>query len=290
MANQGPVDVAFFMWAKDEEDEDDEDGDGDEDEDNPEPGSLQYILNGIENEKFKAFSDAFNAQGREKGYVSMLDMGPVQEEISKAFEKRAEEARKKVVDAQIMTEEEAKATVGVDDLSRRGKRRIKQNFQEKLNEIQLDLEKACHEAQKFDHKRCMSSHGGRARIDKAEAPFLKKMEEAREAVVKYTQLTMEEATAIQPNIEIEVDNNGNVIRKEKNATKAKKDAEKEAFVPPRVVTDKGFPVSKAGMQKCFEIMQEVEKRDPDFHGMYICNDFAGYGVTEVMENLVCFLT
>jgi hypothetical protein len=32
---------------------------------------------------------------------------------------------------------------------------------------------------------------------------------------------------------------------------------------------------------------EIDKRDQDCHNMYIYNDWTGYGVTEVMENMVC---
>jgi hypothetical protein len=55
---------------------------------------------------------------------------------------------------------------------------------------------------------------------------------------------------------------------------------------PRVVTDKGFPITQDGMDIFIEIYNEIEKRDQDSHNMYIYNDWTGYGVTEVMENMV----
>jgi hypothetical protein len=231
----------------------------------------------------KAVNEAVNAR-MNNNIVSGSEMCHILDEKSKPFEKKAEEARKKFVKAKTMTAEEAKQTIGVDDATRKQNRKVRKNFQERLNEIQRERNKAVHEALNSDKKGCMSVAEGRARIAKAEKPFLKKMDKCREAAVKYTRLTMEEAKAIVPNIQL--DDDGNEIIK-KSATRAKKDAEKEAFVPPRVVTDEGFPVSKAGMEKFIEINQEVDKRDQDLHGMYIYNDFSGYGVTEVMENLVC---
>jgi hypothetical protein len=282
MVNQGPVDVTFFMWpgTKDDEEEEDED-DEDEEGDKPEAGSLQDILNGVENERMRAVNEAVNAR-MNNNIVSGSEICRIRDEKSKQFEKKAEEVREKFVKAETMTAEEAKATIGVADATRKQKRKVKKNFQARLNEIQRERNKAVHEALNSD-KGCTVAEG-RARIAKAEKPFLKKMDECREAAVKYTRLTMEEAMAIVPNIEL--DDDGNEIIK-RSAARAKKDAEKEAFVPPRVVTDEGFPVSKAGMEKFIEINQEVNKRDQDLHGMYIYNDFSGYGVTEVMENLVC---
>jgi hypothetical protein len=56
---------------------------------------------------------------------------------------------------------------------------------------------------------------------------------------------------------------------------------------PRFVTDKGFPITQGGMDRFIEIHDEIDKRDQDCHNMYIYNDWTGYGVTEVMENMVC---
>ena len=123
---------------------------------------------------------------------------------------------------------------------------------------------------------CRFMEGGEARRRIAEAsnPYEEKMDEARQKFVTAGKMTAEEAKAIVP--------------KTRDDRKKKKDknAEKGDFVPPRVVTDKGFPVTKAGMERFLEINQEVDKRDQDTHGMYIYNDFSGYGVTEVLENTV----
>ncbi len=88
-------------------------------------------------------------------------------------------------------------------------------------------------------------------------------------------LTAEEAKAIVPNVGDEV---------EGDAERSKKD--KEDFIPPRVVTEKSFPITKAGIEKFFEINEEVDKRAQDINGMYIYNDFSGYGIIEVLENTV----
>lgn len=79
-------------------------------------------------------------------------------------------------------------------------------------------------------------------------------------------LKVEDVKEMQPNIKL--DENGKEIPKPKSVAQLREEAEKAAFVPPRVVTDEGFPVSKAGMKKAFEIRQEVDMRDPDFHAMY----------------------
>jgi hypothetical protein len=283
MAGQGPVDIEFVMWptAQDEEEDDEEE---DEEDDKPETGSLQYILDEIENEKCKAVNEAINSR-LQNNFMTIAEIRLIQNDISKPFEKNAEETRQKFVKSKAMTEEEAKATVGVNDETRKKRRRVKRNVQNRMNEIQKEMSKAVHEALNFDKQACMSGTEARARIAKAEKPFLKKMEECRENAMKYTSLTMEELNAIVPNIEL--DDEGNEIPKKKSEAQARKDAEKAAFVPPRVVTDEGFPVSKAGMEKFIEITEEVSKRDQDSHGMYIYNDFSGYGVTEVMENVVC---
>lgn len=62
-----------------------------------------------------------------------------------------------------------------------------------------------------------------------------------------------------------------------------KDGEEEH---PREVTDKGFPITKAGMDMFLHIIDEQEKRDQDNFHMHIYNDWNGYGLTEVLENLL----
>lgn len=54
----------------------------------------------------------------------------------------------------------------------------------------------------------------------------------------------------------------------------------------REVTDRGFPLTSEGLQKFFHLTAEQQKRDQQFHGMYIYNDWTGYGMTEVMDNYV----
>ena len=61
----------------------------------------------------------------------------------------------------------------------------------------------------------------------------------------------------------------NLVSQTNNEAKeAKNNADDRTLTtPPRVDTDKGFPVSQAGWQKCVEIGEEVKKRDPDLHDM-----------------------
>ncbi|OBT95029.1 hypothetical protein VE01_07400 [Pseudogymnoascus verrucosus] len=284
MVNQGPVDITFVMWPgiKGTEEEEVEDDKDDEEDDKPESGSLQETLDGIENERRKAVNEAINAR-MNNNTVSSSEIRNIRDEKSKPFEKKAEQARKKFLKAKTMTAEEARATVGVDDATRNEKTKAKKNCQERLNEICRERNMAVHNALNSDKKSYISVREGQARIAKAEKRFLKKMDECRGAVAKYTPLTMEEAKEIVPNVE--VDDEGNEITK-KSAAQAKKDARTKTFVPPRVVTDEGLPVSRAGMEKFIEINQEIDKRNQDVHGLYIYNDFSGYGVTEVMENLL----
>ena len=44
--------------------------------------------------------------------------------------------------------------------------------------------------------------------------------------------------------------------------------------------------TKAGFELLQKWMEEQEKRDQDNFGMYIYNDFSGYGTMEVMDNMV----
>jgi len=262
------------MWldSGEEESEDKEDDDDDDEFDNPrpEPGSLQALLDTIENERNEAYTEAFNAYVKEKSIVSGSEINRLRDDISKPFEKRADAAREETVKAGTMTADEAKSIKGVNEEDRKAKRKIKRNFQEKLNEIQRERNAAVHDALNKDGPRSMSTTERLARIAKAEKPFLEKMEKAKEAVVKYTRLTEEDVKSMVPNIVL--DDDGQEIpspaQLRKEAARLRKEAGEEAFVPPRMVTSEGFPVTKAGMKKCFEIRQEVDKRDPDMHAMY----------------------
>ncbi len=52
------------------------------------------------------------------------------------------------------------------------------------------------------------------------------------------------------------------------------------------VSDLGLPVSDDGMEICQKLDREYEKRDQEGQGMYICNDWNGWGMSEVLENYV----
>ncbi|KAF4624087.1 hypothetical protein G7Y89_g14087 [Cudoniella acicularis] len=259
--NLEPAKLVFIEWPASEDDDNDNGDDGDpEDEDIP-AGSLQYILNELANECYKAVHEALNPPEELKDGCRIINMGEARQRIdeaSKPYQEKMEEARKKFVAAGTITEEEAKAVVGQDDQRRKEKRKAKRELQNALNEVQKDMNKAVEEAVK---------------------PFQEKIKKIRDAFQEYRELTAEETMAIVPNIE-DAANGGKTGEKGdgKNA------GEKKDFVAPRVVTDEGYPVTRAGFNKFVEINQEVEKRDPDAHGMYIYNDFAGYGVVEVLEN------
>jgi hypothetical protein len=53
------------------------------------------------------------------------------------------------------------------------------------------------------------------------------------------------------------------------------------------VSKMGYPVTMDGIQKFEWMIKEQEKRDQDCHGMYIYNDYSGYGCKEMLENMVC---
>jgi hypothetical protein len=154
-----------------------------------------------------------------------------------------------------------------------------------LDRLENERAIAVHEALNPPHELvdgCRSMYVGEAqrRIAEASKPYEEKMDEARQKFVTAGTMTAEEAKTIVPKIR------DDSKKSEKGGGKKDKDTEKGDFVPPRVVTDEGFPVTKAGMKRFFEINQEVDKRDQDMHGMHIYNDFSGYGVTEVLENTV----
>jgi len=52
------------------------------------------------------------------------------------------------------------------------------------------------------------------------------------------------------------------------------------------VSDLGFPVTEEGMELCQKLDKEQEKRDQDRLGMFIYNDWNGWGISEAMENFV----
>lgn len=52
------------------------------------------------------------------------------------------------------------------------------------------------------------------------------------------------------------------------------------------VSDLGIPVSEDGAKILEMLDKEVEKRDSNVHDVILYNDWNGWGVSEVMENLV----
>lgn len=58
----------------------------------------------------------------------------------------------------------------------------------------------------------------------------------------------------------------------------------------RVVDDMAWPATKAGFELFKKIDEEQRKRDPDRQNVYISNDWAGYGMMEVLANHVSFST
>ena len=56
------------------------------------------------------------------------------------------------------------------------------------------------------------------------------------------------------------------------------------------VSDLGIPVSDEGMEICqSKLDDEMEKRDQDARGMHIYTDWNGWGMAEVLENLVSLI-
>jgi hypothetical protein len=51
------------------------------------------------------------------------------------------------------------------------------------------------------------------------------------------------------------------------------------------VGEKGFKITEEG-EKIFMHIEEQDKRDQDSHGMHIYTDWSGWGMTEVLENVV----
>jgi hypothetical protein len=50
------------------------------------------------------------------------------------------------------------------------------------------------------------------------------------------------------------------------------------------VSDVGLPVSEVGMGICKKLSKECEKRDQNAKGIYIYNDWNGWGMSEVIAN------
>jgi hypothetical protein len=54
------------------------------------------------------------------------------------------------------------------------------------------------------------------------------------------------------------------------------------------VSDLGIPITEDGMKLCEQLDKGQSDRDQNRRGMYIYNDWNGWGMSEVMENYVCF--
>jgi hypothetical protein len=52
------------------------------------------------------------------------------------------------------------------------------------------------------------------------------------------------------------------------------------------ICDLGLPVSEDGMKICEHLEKEMDKRDQEIRMMHIYSDWNGWGMGEVMENLV----
>ncbi|KAL2867209.1 uncharacterized protein BJX67DRAFT_107911 [Aspergillus lucknowensis] len=50
--------------------------------------------------------------------------------------------------------------------------------------------------------------------------------------------------------------------------------------------DHPFTITTAGHEKFMHQLMHTDLRNPDFFGMFVFNDFAGYGILEVLQNLV----
>jgi hypothetical protein len=80
------------------------------------------------------------------------------------------------------------------------------------------------------------------------------------------------------------DNNDNDVDKSKNDLPKPGDILTKEMIEK--ISDIGYPISEYGLERFQWMIEEQEKRDQDMHNMYIYNDFSGYGMTELMENLV----
>lgn len=286
----------------------------DEGEEEVIPGSLQDVLDKLEIERKKAVHEALNPPHELAKKCRIMSGEEIYRRIdgaSEPYKEKMEEARQKFVTEGKMTAEEAKAVVGYDDETKKARRKAKENLQKVVNKLESIRKKAMDlvdidgtrgmtlaEAQsklkeavkenkgdlfvKDCYKRLLKAFSKeRPSVAEASKLFGEKMNDAREMFCEYEVLTAEETKAIVPDIGREVDANSKGSKKD-----GEKDKDADEDLPPRVVTDKGFPITKAGYEKFIEINQEVEKRDQDSQGMYIYNDFSGYGVTEVLENTV----
>lgn len=51
-------------------------------------------------------------------------------------------------------------------------------------------------------------------------------------------------------------------------------------------SDMGFPISEEGGRLLQHLSDEGEKRDQEAHGVFIYNDWVGWGISEVMCNML----
>lgn len=312
IANHPPAEVKFILWSAPA------DGGGGgvdevgEEEEQVVPGSLQEILDGLEIERVKAVDEALNPPHElVNGIRSMSGEEGMRriKEASAPYKEKMEEARQRFVTEGKMTAEEAKSVVGYDDEAKKARRKAKKHLQKAVNKVEIVKRKAMdlvdidgtrgmtlEEARgrlkeairdnkgdlfvKDCYKHLLKAFAkGRPSVAEASKVFEEKMNDARDWCGS---LTAEERKAVVPDVEGEVDTNSKGSKKDEE-----KDNGAEEELPSRVVTDKGFPITKAGFEKYVEITKEVLKRDQDAQGVYIYNDFSGYGATEVLENTVC---
>jgi hypothetical protein len=252
-------------------------------------------LDGIANAKAKAVNEALMNKA-----LTVEEGRRIMDETSKPFLQAMDEARQKFVDEGKLTEEEAKAILGVDDYTKKEKREARRHLQKAMNTIQRErnvaVQTLIHEKEQ-DGATVLTKAELHQQITEVSKPFEERMNKCKEFYEKHRPLTAEEVKAIIPTIGNAEEDGGRSGNDEEEKDKDR-DTENNVAASPRVVTDEGFPVTKLGWEKFVEINEEVDKRDQDMHDMYIYNDFTGYGIKEVLENTAsqlflstsCFLT
>lgn len=201
--------------ADEAEEEDDED-------DEAPMGSLQRILDNLEEERKKAVHEALNpplVPGQFRGMIVSEARKRI-EDASKPYKEKMEQEKQKWVKDGRMTEEQADAVVGMDKETKKQKRKAKKDLQRALNHVQKEMNIAVRAAV-----------SGNGKVAEAAKPFGERMEEVKKRFQEYRGLTEAETDAIGPVVEEEVEDTPEQV------------AAKEAAVP-RVVTDRGWPVTR----------------------------------------------
>ncbi|PQE03114.1 hypothetical protein CJF31_00002958 [Rutstroemia sp. NJR-2017a BVV2] len=265
-ADSTTTEIIFIKWPT-SEDRDEEDG-GNEEEEQVLPGSLKEILDGIANVRFKAVTEALGNKA-----LCIGEARRITDEASKPFLHTMDEARQKFVDEGKLTEEEAKAILGVDDYTKKENSEARRHLQKALNIIQRErniaVQTLVHEKEQ-DGAKVLTKSELQQQITEVSKPFEGGWISA-ESIMRNTDLGQQKRWRTGWNDEKDKDED--------------KDTENDVAAPPRVVTDEGFPVTKLGGKKFAKIHEEVDKRDQDVHGMYIYNDITGYGIKEVFQEM-----